>query len=132
LFQTPPALKCDLARLKDFLAMLPDGMRAAFEFRHETWFDESVYQALRDRGAVLCAAETDEDPGPGVVETSDWGYLRLRKESYTDAELGAWAERVRAARWREAFLFFKHDEGNAPVTALRFAGIAGSGERAAE
>jgi uncharacterized protein YecE (DUF72 family) len=123
-FQTPPALKCDLDRLHAFLDLLPAGMRAAFEFRHPSWFDEPVYQALRDHGAVLCSAETDDDPGPGIVVTSDWGYLRLRKEQYTDAELEAWNQRVHAAPWREAFLFFKHDEGNAPVTAQRFSELA--------
>jgi uncharacterized protein YecE (DUF72 family) len=123
LFQLPPHLKKDAGRLRDFLAMLPEGRRAAFEFRHPTWFDEEVYEALRSRGAALCCSDTDDsgDAGADVVPTTGWGYLRLRRADYGDAALGAWAERVRAQPWDEAFVFFKHeDEGKAPALAARF------------
>jgi len=123
LFQLPPFLKKDAARLRDFLALLPEGRRAAFEFRHPTWFDEEVYEALRSRGAALCSSDTDESgkEGAPVVPTAAWGYLRLRRADYGDADLAAWAERVRAQPWEEAFVFFKHeDEGRAPAQAARF------------
>jgi uncharacterized protein YecE (DUF72 family) len=123
LFQLPPFLKKDAARLRDFLALLPEGRRAAFEFRHPTWFDEEVYEALRSRGAALCSSDTDESgkEGAPVVPTAAWGYLRLRRADYGDADLAAWAERVRAQPWEEAFVFFKHeDEGKAPAQAARF------------
>jgi uncharacterized protein YecE (DUF72 family) len=112
-FQTPPFFKKDLPRLRDFLAFLPAAHPVAFEFRHETWFDEEVYAALRDRNAALVSADTDKsgEEGAPVVPTADWGYLRLRRGQYTDADLAAWAGRIRAQPWRRAFVFFKHEEG---------------------
>jgi uncharacterized protein YecE (DUF72 family) len=46
-----------------------------------------------------------------VVPTADWGYLRLRRRDYDDEALAAWRERLLAQPWREAFVFFKHEEG---------------------
>jgi uncharacterized protein YecE (DUF72 family) len=112
LFQLPPFLKKDLSRLRDFLAQLPEGRRAAFEFRHESWFDEEVYEALRERGAALCAADTDKaEAPPPLVPTASWGYLRLRRADYAEAALLAWADLIRGQPWEEAFVFFKHEEG---------------------
>jgi len=112
-FQTPPFLKKDVPRLRGFLAVLPAAHPVAFEFRHETWFDEEVYEALRARNAALVSADTDTsgEEGAPVVPTADWGYLRLRRGDYDDAALAAWADRIRAQPWRRAFVFFKHEEG---------------------
>ena len=117
LFQLPPNLKKDLPRLSDFLALLPPASRAAFEFRHESWFDDEVFGALRSAGAALCWAE-DEDLATPRVSTSDWGYLRLRRADYTDADVVAWAERIRGQAWSDAYVFFKHEEeGTGPRLA---------------
>ena len=121
-FQTPPYLRKDAARLRDFLALLPAGHPVAFEFRHETWFDDEVYAALRGRNAALVSADTDEsgEEGAPVVPTADWGYLRLRRAEYTDADLTAWVDRMRAQPWQRAFVFFKHEEaGTGPALARR-------------
>jgi uncharacterized protein YecE (DUF72 family) len=111
LFQTPPFLKKDLARLRDFLGFLPAGHPVAFEFRHESWADEEVREALRERNAALVCADTDlaSDPAP-IVPTADWGYLRLRRCDYDDPGLAAWAERIRGQAWKRAFVFFKHED----------------------
>jgi uncharacterized protein YecE (DUF72 family) len=122
-FQLPPNFKKDLGRLRDFLALLPADPPAAFEFRHESWFDPEVYDALREKAAVLCAADTDEsgDEGAPVVPTADWGYLRLRRADYDDAALRAWVQRVRTQPWTRCFVFFKHeDAGKGPALAARF------------
>ncbi len=120
LFQLPPHLKKDVPRLQAFAAELPTGCKAAFEFRHESWFDDDVVQCLRDAGQTLCLADFDDKETPELVSTTDWGYLRLRREQYSDDELAAWVERVQSQPWREAFVFFKHeDEGIAPNLALR-------------
>jgi uncharacterized protein YecE (DUF72 family) len=122
LFQLPPYMKKDLERLKAFLDLLPAAPRAAFEFRHASWFDEEVRGALRDKGAALCLADTDEEPLTDVAVTADWGYLRLRRTTYTEADVTAWAERVRAQPWQRAFVFFKHeDEARGPEFAATFA-----------
>jgi uncharacterized protein YecE (DUF72 family) len=126
LFQLPPNFKKDLARLEDFLSLLPASLPCAFEFRHESWFEDAVYEALRRRGAALCLAESEEITTP-VVATAPFGYLRLRRESYDDAALEAWVERMRAQGWREAFVFLKHeDEGQAARLAARLIELAGA------
>jgi uncharacterized protein YecE (DUF72 family) len=121
LFQLPPNFKKDVPRLRDFLALLPARRRAAVEFRHASWFDDEVFAALRDRRAALCVADAGDDLDVPFAATADWGYLRLRRPDYTDADLQSWAERIRAQRWRDVFVFFKHeDEGKGPRFAQRF------------
>jgi uncharacterized protein YecE (DUF72 family) len=125
LFQLPPNLKKDVPRLRAFLALLPSERRAAFEFRHPSWFDEEVFELLRAHPAALCIAEAEGDLEVPFVATADWGYLRLRRLDYGDAELKAWAKRVRKQDWRDAFVFFKHeDEGKGPQLAQRFLELA--------
>jgi uncharacterized protein YecE (DUF72 family) len=121
LFQLPPNFKKDAPRLEAFLAEIPDGIRAAFEFRHASWFDDQVIALLGARGAVLAAAENEELAAP-LARTAPWIYLRLRREDYDDAALDGWAERVRAAGFDEVFAYFKHEDGaKGPRFAARFA-----------
>jgi uncharacterized protein YecE (DUF72 family) len=111
LFQTPPFLRKDVARLRQFLGFLPTGHPVAFEFRHESWADEDVREALREANAALVCADTEGASSPApIVPTADWGYLRLRRCDYDDAGLAAWAERIRAQPWKRAFVFFKHED----------------------
>ena len=116
LFQTPPFLKKDVPRLADFLALLPEGHQAAFEFRHDSWFDDDVYGALKSRGASLCLSEREDHTPPPLVETAPWGYVRLRLEHYTDAQLAEWAARLHATQWQDAYAYFMH-EPTAPAYA---------------
>jgi uncharacterized protein YecE (DUF72 family) len=122
LFQLPPNFQKDLERLRAFLALLPEDRRAAFEFRHPSWSDAEVHEALREQGAALCAADTDDDEQPAaIVPTTRWGYLRLRRTEYGEDALRDWAARVRAQPWDEAFVFFKHEEsGTGPELGRRF------------
>lgn len=121
LFQLPPFLKKDASRLLAFLERLPQSTRAAFEFRHQSWFDDEILALLRERGAVLCIAEAETDLETPFTSTADWGYLRLRRPDYGEAELKAWAERVQTQDWREVFIFFKHEEaGKGPQMARQF------------
>ncbi|HMJ65114.1 MAG TPA: DUF72 domain-containing protein [Candidatus Binatia bacterium] len=126
LFQLPPYLKKDASRLREFLALLPKDRRVAMEFRHESWFDEEVFQLLRDHQAALCIAEGEDGVEVPFVSTADWGYLRLRRPDYGDPELKGWGEKVREPGWRDAFIFFKHEEeGKGPQMAKRFLELAG-------
>jgi len=125
LFQLPPYLQKDVPRLHDFLDLLPKERRAAFEFRHQSWFDAEVFGLLRDYQAVLCIAEAENDLEIPFESTADWGYLRLRRPDYGDLELKAWTQRLQQAKWKEAFVFFKHeDEGKAPLMGKRFLELA--------
>ncbi|HEU4384735.1 MAG TPA: DUF72 domain-containing protein [Anaeromyxobacteraceae bacterium] len=126
LYQLPPNLKKDLPRLSDFLAVLPAGVRAAFEFRHPSWFSDDVFQALQGRNAALCVAESEDLEVP-LVATADFGYLRLRHEAYGAGELTAWCERILDQPWGEAFVFFKHeDPEKGPRFAAALVALAGS------
>jgi uncharacterized protein YecE (DUF72 family) len=125
LFQLPPFLHKDAPRLSDFLRLLPANCRAAFEFRHQSWFDSEILELLRAHKAVLCIAEAENDLEIPFESTAHWGYLRLRRPDYGDAELRAWVERVRQQRWKDAFVFFKHEEaGKGPAMAKRFLELA--------
>lgn len=130
LFQLPPFLRKDLPRLEAFLALLGEAapeLRAAFEFRHASWFGDDVLGALRARGAALCVAESEELATP-VEATAAWGYLRLRRQDYEQADLETWAERLRAQPWTEAFVYFKHeDEGRGPALAARLVELVRTG-----
>lgn len=119
LFQLPPTFQRDVERLTSFLRLLPPGIRAAFEFRHPSWFDDSTYTALREHGAALCIAEVDEQQPP-LVATADFGYLRLRREDYTAEQIAGWAAALRTLGFGEAYVFFKH-EVRAPTLALALA-----------
>ncbi len=125
LFQLPPNMKKDVPRLRDFLALLSLERRVAFEFRHQSWFDDEVFGLLSDYRAALCIAEAENDLEVPFVATGDWGYLRLRRPDYDTAELRKRVQLVQEQDWRDAFIFFKHeDEGRAPQMAQRFLELA--------
>jgi len=127
LFQLPPTMKKDAGRLRAFLALLPKHVRAAFEFRHPSWFDDEIFSLLRDHGATFCVADADDELDVPFEATSDWGYLRLRRPDYDDADLGEWVKRVQGQGWKDAFVFFKHeDEGKGPKLATQFLELASS------
>lgn len=109
LFQLPPYLKKDLSLLKEFLSLLPEDHRAAFEFRNDSWFCDETYTALRNVQAALVWSEREDNAPPPLVETAPWGYLRLRLEHYSEADLQRWAERLTATSWCDLSVFFMHE-----------------------
>jgi uncharacterized protein YecE (DUF72 family) len=124
LFQLPPFLKKDVAVLGAFLEGLPPGRQVAFEFRNPSWQDEAVYEMLRARDVMLCTADTDKGDPPPLVATAGRGYLRLRREAYSDGELEDWVRRVAAQSWTRAYVYFKHeDEATGPRFAARFTAL---------
>lgn len=127
LFQLPPHQKKDIPLLRNFLALLPGGFRAAFEFRSSSWCDDEVYRALEDRGAAFVVADAGSEKLPPVItRTAPFGYARLRRDSYGADELVEWAERLTAPGWEDLYVFFKHEEGGAgPRWAREFAGLVG-------
>lgn len=112
LFQLPPTFTKDTETLRAFLSDVPCGMRAAFEFRHESWFDDSTFETLRTANAALCVAEDDDLATPAIA-TADFGYLRLRREDYKRPQIKRWSNWIsdRHAQWSEAFVYFKHEDG---------------------
>ena len=121
LFQLPPYFRRDLAVLDGFLDILPSGCCAAFEFRHASWMEPDVFGRLRARNLALCVADSEKFSTP-VEITASYGYFRLRDEGYTPADLGRWAEVIRAssAACSDVYVYFKHEEaGKGPQFARR-------------
>jgi uncharacterized protein YecE (DUF72 family) len=119
LVQLPPNFRKDVERLDAYLAKHAPRARLAIEFRHDSWYDEAVYEVLRKHRAALVVVQLEAGEGESTprVATGDFTYLRLRKLEYTDAELQDWAEWIRAQEV-DAFCYFKHDD-IAPLFAQR-------------
>lgn len=121
LFQFPKRFRADHPALEDFLDLIPGNMSYAFEFRSPSWLDVEILDLLRERGCSLCIADADENPTNEIINTAPWGYLRLRRSDYTDANLSQWMERILSQKWERAFIFFKHEEeAKGPEMAIRF------------
>ena len=119
LFQLPPYLRKDLAVLDEFTSQLPQGVCAAFEFRHASWMDAEVFARLRARNLALCVADSEKFATP-VEITASYGYFRLRDEGYTPEDLRRWAQVIRASTTAcgDVFVYFKHEEaGKGPKFA---------------
>lgn len=123
LFQFPGSFHADRILLKEFLELVPPNRLCAFEFRSPSWLsDDGVLDLLREKKCSLCIADADDAPAEDILSTAPWGYLRLRRSDYTDADLSRWAEKVLSQRWERAFVFFKHEGEGAqgPLQAMRF------------
>jgi uncharacterized protein YecE (DUF72 family) len=128
LFQFPPSFHANRPLLEDFLDLIPEGVAIAFEFRHPSWLDTEILDLLRARNLSLCLADTDENPTQEIITTATWGYLRLRRTNYTEADLSQWLAKIKAQPWEKVFVFFKHEEeAIGPETALRFRELSESG-----
>jgi len=127
LYQLPPNLKADVPLLRDFLLRLPGDLPAAFEFRHPSWFGDETFRALQDSGAALCLAESEELATPRV-RTAPFGYLRLRRADYDEAQLRGWADWLSGAGFgQDVHCYFKHeDEARGPMFAADFQRMVGS------
>ena len=128
LFQFPESFHADQSVLQDFLALIRGNALCAFEFRSASWLDAGILDLLREKGCSLCIADADESPAQEIISTAPWGYLRLRRSDYTDAELSQWAETILSQKWERAFVFFKHEGEGAkgPETAMRFQALVDS------
>jgi uncharacterized protein YecE (DUF72 family) len=125
LFQLPGSFRAKPEVLEEFLALIPDHRSCAFEFRSKSWFKKEILDLLRAKGHSLCTADSDEKPAEEIISTAPWGYLRLRRSDYTEADLSLWLDRILAQKWEQAFVFFKHeDEAKGPELARQFQELA--------
>lgn len=111
LFQLPPYLRCDVAVLAEFAAMLPRSMRYAFEFRHVSWQNDDVYRVLEKHNISYCLAESETVEPPEVI-TADFVYFRLRKPEYSPKDRETIWGKTKALLddGKSTFLFFKHED----------------------
>jgi uncharacterized protein YecE (DUF72 family) len=120
IFRLPENMTKDLKRLEMFLKELPAGTPAVFDFRHPTWFDDDVVELLRSQQRVFCVSDIEDLPESYTYRTADWGYVRLRRVKYSDADLKLWIKRIKAQKWKDTYVFFKHeDEATGPKLAAR-------------
>jgi len=127
LFQFPGSFHADKNALEDFLSLIPDNILCALEFRSPSWLVAEIVEMLSKKGCSLCIADTDENPANEITSTAPWGYLRLRRSNYTDADLAQWLNRISSRKWKKAFVFFKHEEGAIGTErAMRFRELADS------
>jgi uncharacterized protein YecE (DUF72 family) len=128
LFQFPKSFRADRTALEDFLPLIPDSVSCAFDFRSPTWLEGGIPDLLRDKGYSWCIEDTDEDPVKEIISTTAWGYLRLRRSDYADADLSRWMERILSQTWEKAFIYFKHeDEAKGAELAMHFQELVDSG-----
>lgn len=121
LFQFPKSFRVNREALTDLLGLIPEHRVCAFDFRSSTWLDQGIPELLRERGFSWCSEDTDESPVQELISTASWGYLRLRRSDYTDADLARWKERILSQQWEQAFVYFKHeDEAKGAALAIRF------------
>jgi len=123
LFQLPPSIHFDLTLLQDFLASLSPDYKNVIEFRHESWYQEAVYDLLRSAKVTFCIVSSAKVPGT-MIETADTAYVRFHgltgehRHNYTDDELKEWAEKIKMIQARECFIYFNNDyQANAVTNA---------------
>jgi uncharacterized protein YecE (DUF72 family) len=122
-FQFPPGREYDPDLLEQLLTAIPAGTLPVIDFRHDSW--RAAWPLLADRGIARCVADSDEQPaGDDELSWRPFGYLRLRRASYSDAELAAWAQRITAAAGDgvDVHCYFMHEDTAAgPRMARRLA-----------
>jgi uncharacterized protein YecE (DUF72 family) len=128
LFQLPPNFKKDMARLEAFLKYVNGRAAIVLQLQHESWYDDEVFECLCAHAAALCCVDDEGFACDKVIRTTNWGFVRLREERYTDARLKQWIDKLAFQQWDEAYVFFKHEDvGAGPKFAARFLELAGSG-----
>src|SRR5262249_17898604 len=130
LVQTPPNLKADFDLLRSFSNLLAQAYRFAFEFRHESWFCDEVYEILRSKNAALCWAESEKIVVPKVI-TADFLYYRFREPEYSTPDLEKMAEELKEHHAEhEVYAFFKHEEKpDSALNAQKVARVCGIEEK---
>ena len=114
LFQLPPSFHYTSARLAGIVNQLDPSRRNVLEFRHPTWWNDRVYEALRERGAIFCSVSGPRLPDE-LVKTADDVYLRFHgtqrwyRHDYSPEELAVWVERVRASGAKRVWAYFNND-----------------------
>jgi uncharacterized protein YecE (DUF72 family) len=119
LFQLPPRFEADVARLRSFLRVLPEGIRAAFEFRDPSWERDEVFELLDGAGAAFVLADRPRARVPEVV-TGGWSYVRFHqglpgRADYPRSKLRRWADRIARMPANDVFVYFNNDPGGAAV-----------------
>jgi uncharacterized protein YecE (DUF72 family) len=124
LFQLPPSYSYTKTRLSSILGQIDPMRRNVVEFRHASWWNDTVYAAFRQAGAIFCSCSGPKLPDE-LIRTADDIYLRLHgperwyRHNYSKDELAKWADRIKAAGAKRAWIYFNNDnDGYAPKNAV--------------
>jgi uncharacterized protein YecE (DUF72 family) len=124
LFQLPPSIHYSRTALTRIVKQLEPGRRNVVEFRHKSWWNDTVYQAFRDAGVILCSASGPRLPGE-LVQTGDEIYIRFHgtkrwyRHDYSREELAAWSERIRASGATRVWAYFNNDRNGYAIKNAR-------------
>lgn len=123
LFQLPPSYHYTKARLTAIVSQLDPARRNVVEFRHKSWWNESVYETFRKAGIIFCSCSGPRLPDE-LIRTVDEIYVRLHgptrwyRHNYSDEELVVWAGRIKASGAKRAWIYFNNDnDAHAPTNA---------------
>jgi uncharacterized protein YecE (DUF72 family) len=124
LFQLPPSFHFTRARLKSIVTQLDPVRRNVVEFRHRTWWNETVYRAFRESGITFCSCSGPRLPDE-LIKTSDEVYVRFHgtkqwyRHNYRPEELALWADRIRNSKARRVWAYFNNDRDGFAIKNAR-------------
>ena len=123
LFQLPPSYHFTKARLTAIVGQLDPARRNVVEFRHASWWNETVYAAFRRSGTIFCSCSGPRLPDE-LVRTTDEVYLRLHgpkhwyRHHYSKEELMKWVDKIEVSGAKRVWVYFNNDnEAHAPRNA---------------
>ena len=116
LYQLPPGLHRNDDILADFLAILPRGYKHVIEFRHASWFEDEVYDILRQYKIGFCVFNMPKLTSP-LIATTDFAYVRfhgsdsLYSSCYSDKYLSGWAKKISvlSEKLESVYIYFNND-----------------------
>ena len=124
LFQLPPSFHYTRVRLKRIVEQLDHRRRNVVEFRHKSWWNETVYEAFRERGTIFCSCSGPRLPDQ-LIKTADDIYIRFHgvkkwyQHDYSKAELAAWAQRIEGSGAKTVWAYFNNDRNGYAIKNAR-------------
>jgi len=124
LFQLPPSYHFTAARLKNILSQLDHRRRNVVEFRHKSWWNETVYKAFRKTGTIFCSCSAPRLPDE-LVKTADDIYIRFHgvkqwyRHDYNRGELAVWVQRIQHSGARTVWAYFNNDRDGYAIKNAR-------------
>ena len=135
LFQLPPSFTFTPARLRSIVNQLEPDRRNVVEFRHRSWWNESVYKAFRDHGIIFCSCSGPRLPDE-LIRTADDIYVRFHgttkwyRHDYSPEELMLWSQRIRECGAKQSWIYFNNDrDGHSIKNAKQLLSLLGEGDR---